>query len=104
MNQTIFKVLIVLSLGLGACGNSSNDPASSSASSSSSSVHKSYQYSSNGCDTQKQNFDGADAESVNKQICTALQDEKLNHSCAQDLRELAFKSQCPGQTFTPVYN
>ena len=84
--------LIILVLMLNSCSVSSNDNDQSKTES------LSYSYEVNGCKTDKQQFD-----SVEK-LCLGLQDEQLNHSCAQEYRREMFKKMCPGQNFKAVLN
>lgn len=61
----------------------------------------SYQLISNGCDTGKHQF-AADSEAeVRQAYCQALQNETLNHGCAQELRRQRFNQQCPGMPWSP---
>lgn len=84
--------LIILAMILNSCSVSSNDNNQSKTES------LSYSYEVNGCKTEKQQFD-----SVEK-LCLGLQDEQLNHSCAQEYRREMFKKMCPGQNFKAVLN
>jgi hypothetical protein len=56
----------------------------------------SYQFQSNGCDTGAHEFKDTQKESARDQACKAVHDEKLNNSCAQDLRKQYFAQNCPG--------
>jgi hypothetical protein len=61
-----------------------------------------YQFVENGCDTGKHEFKADSQAEATSQMCTALQDDKLNNSCAEDLRRNEFAGKCSG-TFTPKY-
>lgn len=65
----------------------------------SSGVTLSYDYTSNGCATGKHAFKASTYEGALAQLCAALQSESLNNHCALELRNSAFKEQCPGQVF-----
>jgi hypothetical protein len=52
-----------------------------------------YEFTENGCDTGSQDFDSLAA------MCTALQSDAVNHSCALAARMSFFASHCTG-TFT----
>ena len=58
----------------------------------------SYEYSVNGCETGRHEFNGT-PEEVRRSICSALQNEGLNKGCAREFRVKAFEEKCPGQTF-----
>jgi hypothetical protein len=62
----------------------------------SSSITKSYEYTENGCPTGKHVFTGSDSSAVQQQYCDALENDKLNGGCAEDLRQIAFNANCPG--------
>jgi len=55
----------------------------------------SYSFDENGCKTGTQNFKSQG------DLCLGLQNETLNHGCAEALRAQEFEKSCPGQTFTP---
>lgn len=95
---------------LAACGkdNKSENPQSGNPSGkntplSSQQAKESYRFVLNGCDTGKHEFTGTDSDSVNKQLCDALQDDKLNNSCAEALRLEFFNKKCSGYSWTPRY-
>jgi hypothetical protein len=54
----------------------------------------SYDFSENGCKTEKHEFGSVPA------LCDGLQDESLNHSCASSMRRSMFEKSCPGRTWT----
>lgn len=62
-----------------------------------------YQLELNGCSTGKQTVQAASLGEARAKLCTALQDDELNHSCAESLRRDYFNKVCEGQAWTPVY-
>lgn len=62
-----------------------------------------YQFSLNGCDTGKHNFSSNSRDDVKKKLCDALQDDKLNNSCAEPLRKDFFNKKCSSLTWLPKY-
>ncbi|KYG63222.1 hypothetical protein AZI86_16095 [Bdellovibrio bacteriovorus] len=54
----------------------------------------SYEFSYNGCNTGKHQFNSK------AEMCQALQDNELNNGCAIGMRASHFDLHCPGQTFT----
>ncbi|MFZ4405430.1 MAG: HEAT repeat domain-containing protein, partial [Pseudobdellovibrionaceae bacterium] len=66
--------------------------------------HKeSYRFILNGCDTGKHDFGNSSAEETKKQLCDALQDDVLNGSCAEPLRQDFFNKKCSGYSWSPKY-
>ncbi|MGZ3775184.1 MAG: HEAT repeat domain-containing protein [Pseudobdellovibrionaceae bacterium] len=57
----------------------------------------------NGCNTGKHDFSSTSADEVKKQLCDALQDDQLNNSCAEPLRQDFFNKKCSGFVWTPKY-
>lgn len=53
-----------------------------------------YNLSYNGCSTGEQSFNSR------SEMCTGLQNNKLNNYCALDLRRIHFENECPGQKFS----
>ena len=64
----------LITLGLSACGGKSEN--------------MSYEYTVNGCETGKHEFDSKEA------YCAALKDDALNHGCASSLRQETFTNNC----------
>ena len=92
--QSKFVLLIasLFILAFAGCGKSTGTEESALSSNS-----FSYEAFQQGCDTGKHDL------ATLSEFCTALQDEKLNHGCAQNARKTFFTTRsCPG-TFTPVY-
>ncbi len=103
----VASACLTLSL-LAACGKESKskisqDNAVAPSSENSKQIKDSYQFVLNGCDTGKHEFIGDDSDSVKKQLCDALQDDKLNASCAESLRLEQFKVRCSGYKWSPRY-
>ena len=81
------KALFLLSLFLvAACGTDQGE--------STHSEEFGYNYSHNGCSTEKQVFTSRDA------YCSGLQDETLNKGCALSLRKQTFQEQCQGRSWS----
>jgi len=53
-----------------------------------------FQFKENGCDTDLHKFSGPAPEVVMAQLCAALQNEWMNHSCARDMRMAYFSQVC----------
>jgi HEAT repeat protein len=62
---------------------------------------ESYRFEFNGCDTSKREFIANDPDSLNKQLCAALQEDKSNNYCAESLRRDHFNKRCKGPWQTP---
>jgi hypothetical protein len=63
----------------------------------------SYRFQQNGCDTGQHEFSAETAEELKHQVCSALQNDSLNRSCAERARYQAFQQKCPGQTWQANY-
>lgn len=98
---TLYTVAI-LSLTLGACskggGGDKNNSLGEGA------QHKqTYRFILNGCDTGKHDFSSASATEAQKQMCEALQNDQLNNSCAEPLRQEFFNKKCSSYAWSPNY-
>lgn len=99
-------LLSIFALSLAACSEDSGGRKGSSGSNQNvgtSDIKDSYQFVMNGCDTGKHDFASASMEETKKQLCVALQDDQLNNSCAEPLRQDYFTKKCSGYTWTPKY-
>lgn len=79
-------VLALTSFSIVACGDDGADVSIKS-------EKYSYDFTLNGCKTEKQTFESLEA------MCKGLQSHSLNHGCAEGMREDYFKKNCSG-TFT----
>lgn len=100
-------ILILGSVGLiftGCADNSSSSKGGNPADNNTTQDNKeSYRFVLNGCDTGKHDFDSNSVDDTKKQLCEALQDDKLNGSCAEALRKEFFNKKCSGYTWNPKY-
>lgn len=112
MNLVRIMILTAIFSGVVACskggsgggGNGDNNQKPQGQDPSTQQFKESYQLSLNGCDTGKHIF-GSDTsyDDVRKQLCDALQDDKLNGSCAEPLRKEFFDKKCSGLAWNPKY-
>jgi hypothetical protein len=88
----ILKVtLALLALAfLASCGKDSSNEIDESVSK----VKMRYQFIVNGCDTGEHQFEGSDPAWVLQQLCSALQDDRLNRHCAYSTRSKYYASRC----------
>lgn len=107
MKNTILFSLFALSLtacsgsGGGGGNNGGTDPNQQNVEKNESKV--SYRFDTNGCDTGKHDFATGRIEDTKKQLCEALQDDQLNNSCAEPLRQDFFNKKCSGYSWNPKY-
>lgn len=91
--------LFVLSLSIG-CGKDQKAMATGSPtgtggeSNSKTELSDSYELSFNGCSTGKHEFKASSESELLDQVCNALNDDKLNKSCAESMRRAEFKRRC----------
>jgi hypothetical protein len=64
---------------------------------------ESYRFRQNGCDTGQQEVTADTPDELRQRLCSALQDDALNKSCAERARYEYFQQKCPGQTWKALY-
>lgn len=103
MISRIIFAAVILPMIMVSCSNSS-DSDQKKQGQGDSQYKESYQLVANRCDTEKHDFISQSAADVKKQLCDALQNDRLNRGCAEQLRREMFEIKCSGFVWTPVYD
>ena len=98
---TLKMTLLAMALNIASCGGSTSGGIGANYESKSENSKRSYDFTENGCKTESHTFESSSEEDSQRQMCEALQDNKLNHYCAERSRKWYFEQNCPGQTWNP---
>ena len=101
----LLAAIMTLSMTFMACakthnsGGSDSDSGFGSSSKSSERSEQSYHFIYNGCDTGQHDFSSPSAAETQQKLCLALQNDELNHFCAEQTRYEYFNEVCSGYTW-----
>jgi hypothetical protein len=93
--RLIVNCLVVMILG--GCSHHTSDDRKSE------NYQDSYQFKLDTCNTGLHRFSSDNSDELKRQLCEALQNDRLNNSCAESSRRELFRERCSGLSWNPYY-